>query len=108
MSKHVPAIRARVQQVFVVDRLRPITERTATILVCGKRTWAEIYDRYGNPKRKLLGTHAFFTRKAAEVRKLGELRALAERNFPSWHSAGRACDAARGQLAEYNKTGTIH
>lgn len=106
--KKTVTIRARVQQVFIVDGLKPITERTATILVCGKATHAEVYDRYGKTHRRRLGTKAFFTRKDAELRKLGELRKIAAHNFPPWHAAGRACDTARAQLRAFNETGAVH
>lgn len=95
---------AKQQKVFIVRGLRKILEvAAADILVCEKMTWARV-----GPKRFLLGTSAFFTRNAAEVRKLGELRKLAAHQFPHWHAAGRACDAARDQLANFKKTGVLH
>lgn len=106
--KHLPAIRARCQQVWIVDGLKPIAQRTATIIVTGKQTWAEIYTRWGEPVRRRLGTKAFFTRKDAEVRKLGELRKIAANPYPFWHGAGRACDAARTQLKAFTETGVLH
>lgn len=101
-------IRARCQQVFIVDGVRKIKERTATILVSEKQTWAEIYTHWGEPIRRRLGTKAFFTRKDAEVRKLGELRKIAARpNMPEY-CGGRTIIEARKQLADYKGSGLIH
>lgn len=98
-------IRAPAQKVWIVDKLRPITERTATILVCVVATHAEIYDRHGIARRRRLGTKAFFTRHDAELRKLAELRQLATIRIPHlWDMA----NSARKQLADYTKTGVLH
>ena len=92
------------QRVFIVRGLRKILEVVAAdILVCEKMTWARV-----GTKRFLLGTSAFYTRNAAEKRKLGELRKLAARNYPLWHQAGRACDAARAQLKVFAETRVLH
>lgn len=59
------------QRVFVTIRpTAPIREWNAEIHVCKMMTWAEL----PSGRRCLLGTTAFFTRKSAEVRKLGMLR----------------------------------
>lgn len=100
-------IRARKQTVFIVNGLRRILEITATIVVCEKQTWAELDLGY-ETRRHLLGTSAFFTRKAAEVRKLGELRKLAAVTMPEWHAAGQMAGRARQQLRDYEKSGSIH
>lgn len=103
MSK-TKTIRARVQVVFLVHGLRRIRELPCTILVSEKRTWAE--EPCG--RRHLLGTSAFFTAKAAEVRKLGELRKIAANPYPVWHVAGKAADGAKRQLKTYAEKGTFH
>ena len=89
------------QTVFLVKGTRRIRPVTADILVCDKMTWARIGTR-----RFLLGTSAFFTRKSAEVRKLGELRKLAKVYGGSW-SFQRIVAAARDQLREYEATGQL-
>lgn len=90
------------QIVFLVHGVRKIREVCADILVCEKLTWARV-----GRKRFLLGTTAFYSRKAAEVRKLGELRKLAVVFLPQ-HMGGIAAAMARVQLAEFNQTGVIH
>lgn len=96
-------MKAATQTVFLVKGLRKIREVKADIHVCEKMTWARI-----GPKSYLLGTSAFFTRKAAEVRKLGELRKLSVLVYPAWMSAGRIGQAAREQLQSYEKTGALN
>lgn len=92
------------QRVFIVKGCRRILEvAAADILVCDKMTWARVGRR-----RYLLGCRAFFTRKAAEVRKLGELRKLAALKFPPWHVAGFVASRAQAQLTDYAKTGVLH
>lgn len=90
------------QTVFLVRGVRKIREVRADILVCEKMTWARIGSR-----RFMLGTTAFYTRKAAEVRKLGELRKL-EKVFLPAYMGGIVADNARFQLAEFEQTGVIH
>jgi hypothetical protein len=92
-----------IQTVFIVHKLRKIREVKAVIVVCDKWTWADVAG-----KRYLLGTSAFFTRKAAEVRKLGVLRKLAETRMPYYHPAARIADLAQMQLNEYKNHGTIN
>lgn len=92
-----------IQTVYLVHGLRKIREVKAVIVVCDKWTWADVAG-----KRYRLGTSAFFTRKAAEVRKLGVLRKLAEIRMPYYHPAGRIADLARMQLNEYKNHGTVH
>ncbi len=108
MSIRPKTIRARVQQVFVVDGVRPLKEHTAAVLVSEKQTWAELYDWRGKLVRRRLGTKAFFTRKDAEVRKLGELRKIAARPDMPYYICGRTVESARQQLKAYKETGVLH
>ena len=61
------------QHVFIVSGLHKIREADAEIVVCAKRTWAEL----PGGRRCLLGSTAFFTRAAAERVKLAHLQKLA-------------------------------
>lgn len=107
MTKALKPIETREQIVFIVHGTRRIVETTAMILVCGKMSWAEVRKPH-YAKRYLLGTSAFFTRKAAEVRKLGVLRKLAACTLPDWHVAGQIAGRAQHQLNQYAKDGIIH
>lgn len=92
------------QRVFLVRGTRKIREiPAADILVCEKMTWALI-----GSHRFLLGTTAFFTRKAAEARKLGELRKLEKAAHMLWYKAPGLFASVTKQLAEFDATGTIH
>jgi len=69
--------------------------------------------RYG--KRTLLGKGAFFTRKDAEAGKVGRLR-LAKKalerlmQFPYYiaPNAGESLGKVNAQIAEYERTGSVH
>lgn len=97
----------KVQQVFIVAGLRRIREVPAQIHVCEKMTWAR-WPAHCPRKSSLLGTSAFFTRKAAEVRKLGELRKLAARPVLPAHLGGNVTLGAREQLAIIAAGGPVH
>lgn len=92
----------RKQRVFIVNGVRPIREyESLEIRICEKWTWAVL----PSGSKRLLGTTAFFTRKAAEVRKLGELKNAI---YAPYHVHPGRWDSANRQLIEYRETGTIH
>lgn len=86
---------------LVLNALRRIRPVQADILVCEKMTWAKVGNR-----RYLLGIKAFFTVKAAEVRKLGELRKLATARLP--YPVQNLGFEARHQVQLYESTGKFH
>ncbi len=96
------------QTVFVVlpnHPLRKIRQVDCEILVCEKMTWAV----EPSGRRHLLGTSGFFTRKAAEVRKLGALRKIADSTVLSrMYQTQYIHEAAQRQLNEYRSTGVVH
>lgn len=96
-----PAAQQRVFLVRGLGRIREIA--AADILVCEKMTWAHVGTR-----RFLLGTSAFFTRAAAEKRKLAELRKIVAGPRMPDHMGGLAWEHARTQIKQYEETGTLH
>ncbi len=97
-----------IQHVFITTTkhpLRKIREADCEIKVCDKMTWAI----EPNGTRHLLGTSGFFTRTAAEVRKLGALRKIEANGAMqgSWRLRG-IWQSAHDQMDKYRQTGMVH
>ena len=93
------------QKVFIVRNALARIRETEVEIVCGpKMTWA-----LRGGKRHLLGTTAFFTRKAAEVRKLGLLRKVADNPvLDNIRNTMYMRHDAIEQLKAYKETGVLH